>query len=92
MDEIQNHSKSVIEHCYQRFLIESHDSDNREYIDAKDQVREVLIHQNYFSKKDIEICLNYNNFSIAERADLESIQKLHETLKSEYGQEKIFRK
>lgn len=84
--EIQKHSKSVIEHCYQNFLIEGCEPDNREYIDAKDQIREALIHQNYFSKKDIEICLNFDITNIREGSEIEKIQKLHKVLKSEYRQ------
>jgi hypothetical protein len=72
--EIQKHSKSVIEHCYQNFLIEACDPDNREYIDAKDQIREVLIHQNYFSRNDIEICLAYDMTNIAKLPEIENIR------------------
>jgi len=84
VDEIQTHSKSVIEHCYKFFLLESCDPENREYIDAKDQIREALIHQNYFSIKDIEICLNYDLTNIAKLPEIENIRLLHEILKSEY--------
>ena len=45
VDEIQRHSKSVIEHCYREFLLRNHDPEEREYSDATDQIREVLIHQ-----------------------------------------------
>jgi hypothetical protein len=82
--EIQAHSKSVIEHCYQDFLIEGCDPDNREYIDTKDQIREVLIHQNYFSQKDIEICLDFDLARLVGRPEIESIHTLHEILKSKY--------
>ncbi len=84
VDEIQIHSKSVIEHCYQNFLIEGCDADSREYIDTKDQICEVLIHRNYFSRKDIEICLGYDLTNIAKLPEIENIRLLHETLKSEY--------
>ena len=36
VDEIQTHSESVIEHCYQNFLLENNDTDDREYVDATD--------------------------------------------------------
>jgi len=42
VDEIQSHSKPVIEHCYREFLLQNHDPDEREYTDAADQIREVL--------------------------------------------------
>ena len=58
--EIQTHSQPVIEHCYREFLLQNHDPDEREYPDAADQIREVLIHGNYLSQKDIEICLCFD--------------------------------
>ena len=44
VDEIQTYSRPVIEHVYREFLLQSHDSEEREYPDTKDQIREVLIH------------------------------------------------
>lgn len=60
VDEIQNHSRPVIEHCYRDFLLSNHDADEREYPGDADQIREVLIHGNYLSQKDVEICLGFN--------------------------------
>ena len=85
VDEIQSHSRSVIEHCYQNFLLESNDADDREYADATDQIREILIHQHYLSQKDIEICLGFDLTNLANRPEIDSIRTLHEVLKSEYG-------
>ena len=85
VEEIQTHSKSVIEHCYQNFLLENNDADDREYADATDQIREVLIHQHYLSQKDIEICLGFDLVSLAHWPEIDSIRTLHEVLKSEYG-------
>ncbi|MDC8449864.1 MAG: hypothetical protein LV473_16115 [Nitrospira sp.] len=57
VDEIQRHSKPVIERCYREFLLRSADPEEREYPDPADQIREVLIHGNYMSQKDIKFCL-----------------------------------
>jgi hypothetical protein len=38
VDEIQTHSKPVIEHCYCRFLLDNHDSEEREYPEATDEI------------------------------------------------------
>jgi len=84
-DEIQNLSKPVIQHCYREFLIQNCDPDERAYPDAADQIREVLIHENYLSQKDIEICLRFDLAGIADRLEINDIRMLHETLKSEYG-------
>ena len=72
--EIQTHSKPVIEHCYRDFLLQNHDPDEREYVDAADQIREVLIHGNYLSQKDIEICLSFDAESLAEHPGIDAIR------------------
>jgi len=84
VDEIQNHSKCVIDQLYLEFLLQSHDLEEREYPDAADQIREVLIHDNYLSQKDIETCLGFDLASIANRPEIDTIRSLHEVLKSEY--------
>src|SRR3990170_3768848 len=50
VDEIQTHSKPVIEHAYREFLLQNHDPEEREYPDEVDQIREVLVHGNYLSQ------------------------------------------
>jgi len=85
VDEIQGHSKPVIEHCYREFLLQNHAPEDREYPDAGDQIREVLIHDNYLSQKDIEICLGFDLAALGEHHAIDSIRGLHECLKSEYG-------
>lgn len=82
--EIQTHSRPVIEHCYREFLLQNHDADEREYSDAEDQIREVLIHGNYLSQKDIEICIGFNAESLADRTGSEGIRELHAALVEKY--------
>jgi len=84
MDEIQTHSKPVIEQCYREFLLHNYDPEIREYPDAADQIREVLIHENYMSKKDIEFCLAFDIAGLVDHPEIESIRTLHEALVSEY--------
>jgi len=45
----------LIEQVYQDFLLHSHNPEERDYPDAAGQIREVLIHENYMSQKDIDI-------------------------------------
>jgi hypothetical protein len=85
VDEIQAHSKPVIEHCYREFLIENHDPDERAYPDPADQIREILIHENYLSQKDIEICLSFDIESIAAAPRNKPMRELHEVLCVKYG-------
>jgi len=84
VDEIQTHSKSVIEHCYRKFLIENLDPDEREYPDPSDQIREVLIHGNYLSQRDIDICLAFDVEVLKDHEGVEDIRALHEALAKEY--------
>lgn len=83
--EIQTHSTSVIELAYREFLQQNHDPEEREYSDATDQLREILIHGNYLSQKDIDICLGLDLASFAQRPEFENIYTLHKALKLEYG-------
>jgi hypothetical protein len=85
VDEIERHSKPVIEHCYSEFLLHNYDFDEREYPDAADQIREVLVHANYLSQKDIEICLDFDLDVFVDRPEYGDLYKLHETLLTEYG-------
>ncbi len=85
VDEIQTHSRPVIEQCYREFLLHNHDPEEREYPDASDQIREMLIHANYLSQKDIDICQAYDLANVAHRPEIQNIRALHEVLKAEYA-------
>jgi len=39
---------------------EKNSPEEREYPDAADQIREVLIHENYLLQEDIDICLGFD--------------------------------
>ena len=47
----------------------------------------MLIHGNYLSQKDINICLSFDLTSLAQQPEFESMCTLHEALTSEYGQD-----
>ena len=85
VDEIQAHSKPVIEHCYREFLIQNHDPAERAYPDPADQIRETLIHDNYLSQKDIAICLGFDIESLAAQPEHKHMRELHEVLRTKYG-------
>lgn len=58
---IQTHMTPVLHQCLQAFLLESCSPDEeREYENAADQIRELLLHKNYFSFKDIEACMTFD--------------------------------
>jgi hypothetical protein len=84
VDEIQKHSDCVIKECYEQFLINDNEPDYREYPDAADQIREILIHQNYLSKKDLDICLGYDITELEDHPHWAGIESLHNSLKAIY--------
>ena len=81
VDEIQTHSKPVIEHAYREFLLQNHDPEDREYDDDADQIREVLIHGNYLSPKDIEICAAFDISEFEKHPNFAGIKALHQSLR-----------
>ena len=84
VEEIQAHSNSIIQRCYREFLFDSHNPDEREYLLAEDQIREVLVHGNYMSRKDIELCTNFDTAtSLLDNKQL--AEDLHTTLCQVYG-------
>lgn len=78
--EIQIHSRPVIERCYSEFLLRSADETVREYPAPEDQIREVLVHANYLSPRDIEFCLRFDVSVLQRRRGFGQIGVLHETL------------
>ena len=87
VDEIQTLSRPVIEHCYREFLLGSHDPEEREYPDAADQIREILIHGHYLSQRDVEICIGSDLEGVAGRLQAEPVRQLHDALVAEYGRD-----
>ncbi|MDE2937703.1 MAG: hypothetical protein OXR67_02110 [Chloroflexota bacterium] len=84
VEEIQTYSRPVINRRYQEFLLQSHNPEEREYLDADDQIREVLIHGNYMSRNDIEICINFDLSTLGDDNG-EAINSLHNALCEAYG-------
>lgn len=76
VDAIQNHMRPVIHDCLKRFLLESWNPEEREYADPADQIREVLLHTNYFSQKDIDACLAFDIESLNEQENFDGMKEL----------------
>lgn len=85
VDEIQTHSVSTIQRCYASFLKESADGDDREYAEDPDQIREVLVHGHYLSRKDIEICAKWDIATLGAHVNFAGIEALHNSLRAIYG-------
>ena len=89
VDENQTQATSDIKRCYENFLASSYDDEEREYPDATDQIREVLVHGHYLSLKDIEICLAYDSSLLMKRPEftrdnMRAIDALHQSFLAEY--------
>jgi hypothetical protein len=84
IDEIQTHSHPIIDECLISFLKDSFDPDNREYFDDCDQLREILIHGNYLSQKDIEHLLTFDITQLSAEPNYTQIEILFNAFKTEY--------
>ena len=82
--EIQSHSEPVIDWSYKEFLIQGNEPDEREFLNAEDQVREILVHRNYLSLKDVENCANYDVSELFELLDGPNVESLHRSLQAAY--------
>ncbi|MEY4592490.1 MAG: hypothetical protein RIR18_1385 [Pseudomonadota bacterium] len=82
---IQNHMTPVLQELFGAFLCsESNDPEKREYIDDSDQIREALVHDNYLSQKDIEICLGFDINTLAGNANFPAIKTLFDAFVQAY--------
>ena len=88
VDEIQSCSRSIVESFYTEFILQNHDAEEREYLNADDQIREMLIRDNYMSQRDIELCINFD-VSVLEHDQFEQIEALHKTLCAMYEMETV---
>lgn len=82
--EIQQYSKPIIMERFASFLIESQDEEIRQFYDLSEQINEVLIHENYLSKKDLDFCLGYDIANLADQPKFSEIERIFETLKKDY--------
>lgn len=81
---IQSKSTRIIEKSYNSFLVNSKKIGEREYLDDKDQTREVFVHKNYLSIKDINTALNCDISFLSIDPDFSNIVSLVNVLRNEY--------
>jgi hypothetical protein len=89
VSEIQGHSEGIIVEGYKRFLIESAASEEREHIEASDQVREVLIHGSYMSRIDLDFCVRCDIAEFADHLHFAEIEALHVEVRDWVSTEEI---
>lgn len=81
---IQHHMRPIILEVYRRFLVESSNVDEREYADPAEELEASLIHRNYISQKDIEVCLSFDLAALKSENNYEEIEALHQSLRRLY--------
>jgi hypothetical protein len=88
-DRVAYNRCDVITHWYREFLLQNSDSEEREYPDPEDQIREVLIHGNYLSQRDIDVCLAFDLGDFAALPKYGSMRELHDALVTKWGSSNI---
>lgn len=74
---IQSHMTPLLQECLKRFLVESCAQEgNMQYDNPQDQIKEMLVHEHYFSLKDIEVCRSFNIRSLESEPRFEAMQAL----------------
>jgi hypothetical protein len=74
---IQSHMTPLLHECMKQFLVEScTDEAGMQYDNPEDQIRELLVHKHYFSRKDIEACRIFDIQSLATQPRFEAMQVL----------------
>jgi len=79
--------RPVILEIYGRFLAEGSDVENREYAAPRQEIDANLIHRNYVSRKDVEVCLDFDLSSLNTNPNFAEIKALHQALVVAYGPE-----
>jgi hypothetical protein len=79
VDEIQNLSEPIIDTCLIEFLKNSWNADERQYLDDAEQIREVLIHDNYLSQKDIELMCAFDISRLSAEEHFAEMESLFQT-------------
>ncbi len=79
--------RPIILETYDRFLLDSADIDEREYADPDQEIKVTLIHRNYVSQKDIEVCLTCDLSKHHGNANFPAIEALHQSLQRQYTRE-----
>ena len=85
-DKIQENIKCITKNTFKDFLKNNWDNNNREWPDDGEQISEILIRKNYFSKNDIEYCLSFDINLLNREKKFPRIKKLFKALQKEYSE------
>ena len=79
---IEGHMRPVIREIYDRFLVESADSEELEYGTLYEEINANLIHRNYLSLADLKICAAVDVGLHETRPNAEVVADLHAELQA----------
>jgi hypothetical protein len=83
---IENHMRGVIVEIYERFLIDSADQEELEYGTLDQEIEVNLIHRNYMSREDLNICLGFDIQAFDDHPKFSVIEEFHESLRRSYAE------
>lgn len=86
---IEDHMKLVVVEVYQHFLNDSADQEELEYATLDQEIEVNLIHRNYVSRKDIDICLGYDIRVLSGHQNFGVIEELHKSLRKTYSEPEV---
>jgi hypothetical protein len=85
---IQSHMTPLLHECLKRFLVESCTQEGgMQYDNPQDQIKEMLVHEHYFSLKDIEACRSFDIQTLNTEPNFPSIQVLFQQFVDLYESE-----
>lgn len=84
IEKIQERTECIIGNTFKQFLKNNWNNNGREWLDDGDQIREILIRKNYFSKNDIEYCLTFDINLLKTEKSFPKIKKIFKTFQREY--------
>lgn len=75
----------MIAEVYKRFLVESGDQEELAYATLDQEIEVNLIHRNYVSRKDIDICLAIDINTLRDHPNFGVTENLHDNLRQAYA-------
>ncbi len=86
-DEIQQKTKTTIEHSYKAFLSENYSLDESSYSTIEEMLQDEFASKHYISEKDIHLCCDCNISNLSTLADFSAISATHTEIINLYKEE-----
>lgn len=83
---IENHMRGVIVEIYKRFLVDSANQEELEYGTLDQEIEVNLIHRNYMSREDLNICLGFDIQALDDHPKFAAIEEFHESFRRAFAE------